>query len=472
MIILTRDYLKKTGNPKYLAFAEYCLGRIYQAQGMNDQALPLYLNAKTIAEDSDDNDIKGLIHSYIGQLYYNQRKYDDAAGCFKAALKYFNGSKDNYKRKMAAFNDIANCFLLKGIRDSAMIYYNEAFNLTQTGRDSASVKQNLGVMHLILNECGMAKQQLFQALCLKPDSTLRNLIYLNLGKVYEKEKVMDSAVYFAKLSLQFVKSNNIYVLASIYNTLSNMEKGRGNYEKAYGYSSLYINCLIRINNEEQNNRNMQTIETKHNLDVLQHKNSTLTAVMRWTVTGTSLLAFVLTVCLRFLYLAKKKACESEKQPAELQRLLTELEKQLADIKNDYEKREVTFCRLVQKIIKKTVLFDCYIDFASKKVDREKFLSNMSEMKQLFPANELTDLYDDINTLYDNILYETKNKYPNLTEQEFKIICLIYAGFDNYDIALLLDLDKHSVERSKSEIRKKLKIETRGDIKAFIVKNTK
>jgi hypothetical protein len=57
MIFQTIDYLKTANNPKYLAFAEYYLGRIYQSRGKNEQAMQLYMSAKTIAENSGDDNI-------------------------------------------------------------------------------------------------------------------------------------------------------------------------------------------------------------------------------------------------------------------------------------------------------------------------------------------------------------------------------------------------------------------------------
>jgi tetratricopeptide (TPR) repeat protein len=226
IIIDTKDYLKTVDNPKYLAFAEYYLGRIYQAQGRNEQALKFYLDAKATAESSDDDDIKGLVRYYIGEQYYKQRKYENAIGNFKPALEHFNKSLENHKRKMAVLNTIGNCFLLKKEIDSAMICYNESLRLAGTAQDSANIMHNLGIAYLSFNDTNKAKQQLFHALNLSPDSVLQNSIFLNLSKVYKEEKMTDSAIYFAKLSLQSVKNNDDYILINIYNTLSNVERER------------------------------------------------------------------------------------------------------------------------------------------------------------------------------------------------------------------------------------------------------
>jgi tetratricopeptide (TPR) repeat protein len=61
-----------------LALSEYYPGRIYQAQGKNEQALQFYLEAEANAEKTSDYDIKGLINSCIGKQYYYQQEWDNA----------------------------------------------------------------------------------------------------------------------------------------------------------------------------------------------------------------------------------------------------------------------------------------------------------------------------------------------------------------------------------------------------------
>jgi tetratricopeptide (TPR) repeat protein len=437
------------------------------------------LDAKANAEHSDDDDIKGLIYSYIGQQYYMQRKYENAIGNFKLALEHFNKSQENYKRKIAVLNNIGNCFLLEGIKDSAMVHYNESIRLAETAQDSANVMHNLGMAYLSFNDADKAKQRLFHALNLSPDSASRSSIFLNLSKVYKKEKMMDSAIYFAKLSLQSVKNNDEYILANIYNTLSNMEKEKKNYEKAYEYYKQYNDYIIRINNERHNNHNnVQVIETRHDLDVLQRKNNNLTTKV---IIGVLVLVIVGGIFFKYLQLEKKKVVrqrtkvvELNKEIAEQRRKIVELEQKLSDHDTDINnkkaeliKKEETFFKIMRKNIKKIALFDNYIDLVNNKINNEI----LSTAKLLNLQNEKTVLHDDINILYNDILNKTRIKYP-VTEQKFKIICLICVDLDNYDIASILGIDKHIVEREKSEIRKILKIKAREDIKSFVLEDVK
>jgi tetratricopeptide (TPR) repeat protein len=483
-IIYVRNYLKTTTNPKYLALSEYYLGRIYQAQGKNEQALQFYLEAKANAENTNDYDIKGLISSYIGQQYYSQRKYDNAIANFNLALKYFSKLKENSKRQISTINYIGNCLLLKDMKDSAMTRYNEALQFAQTAHDSAAVKQNLGMLHLILNEPNIAKQQLFQALHLSRDSALYSQIYVNLGKTYQSEKIMDSALYFANLALRFAKNSDNYVLTNIYHTLYGIEKERGNHKKACTYHEKYHDC-VQVIDTHKNDCNIEALEEKYNSDRLRNR---LMTVLYWISSVLFVMTVIAVICfIKFRLKRKNNAelqnrinesekkatdlenqrTESENQIAELKNHIIESEKKLSDVNNICKSKDEISRQIMQKNIKKIALFDVCTDFASKKINSEKFLLLI---RPLISKNEETNVYDDIDLLYKDIFNMIKMKYTELTDEELKIVCLTYIAFNNDDIALILNIHKRYIERSKSEIRKKLKIGPKKNIQIFILEN--
>jgi tetratricopeptide (TPR) repeat protein len=472
-VIHVIDYLKKVDNLKYLAFAEYYLGRIYQAQGKDEQAMELYLIAKTKADKMNEENIKGLICSHIGQQYYNQRKHDDAIGYFESALGYFSKSKSNHKRIMATFNNIANCFLLK--QDSAMMmtYYNKALESAITAQDSADIMQNLGFAYLSLNDHNNAKQQLFHALKLNSDSTLQSLIYLNISKVYEKENLTDSAIYFAELSLKSAKNNN-YVLMNIYNILSNMERKKKNHKKADKYYTLYNNYFKQINKEKNKKPNIQFIEAKYNLNLLQSENNTLKTIIKRILIGVFLLVIIIGISSKYLYLAKKKILELKKKVAVSEGKVVVLGKNIVELGKKTAELSKEHFEMIQKNIKKIAVFHCLLCVINNKIDSKNFISSIKTMS-IF-NNENHDFYEDINILYEGLFDKIKNKYPEMADDmdniAHKIICLTCIDFDNYDIALLLNVDKHVIERKKSEIRKILKLKKGGDIKAFVLDSLK
>jgi tetratricopeptide (TPR) repeat protein len=490
-VIHVIDYLKREDNPKYLAFAEYYLGRIFQAQGRNEQALKLYLNAKTNADKTNEDNIKGLIQFYIGQQYYNQQKHDDAIGYFESALGYFSKSKSNHKRIIGVLNITGNCFLLKNMKNDAMTYYNKALESAITAQDSANIMQNLGFAYLNLNDCNNAKQQLFHALKLNSDSTLQSLIYLNISKAYEKENLTDSAIYFAKLSEYILtKRNGIHSLATNYKTLSRLEKQNNNYHKAFDYLQQHLNYYTQI--KDENILDIQKIETKHKLEISLKKID----AMHWfynTVIVCLCLVAGITVWLCRKRIIEKKNAELANIKTELAqaRLILENTKQkLSEAKDNWAntKQELsetqniltnTCLELNEKNAFSTLTWDIilsvYDSFDKINTDGKfrKLLNNQDEqindtesyLKSIFYKKiKWDDICNTQKTVFDKI----RELYPQFTDMEYKIISLDYLNCSNSMIAGILELeDKQVVSQNKSNIRKALKMKNRSNIALFI-----
>ncbi len=77
------------------------------------------------------------------------------------------------------------------------------------------------------------------------------------------------------------------------------------------------------------------------------------------------------------------------------------------------------------------------------------------------------LYQSINEMLDGKPDRLKEIYPDLDETEFRICCLLFVKYNIPEIALTLDLKESTVHRRKTEIRSKLRLETRGDIEHFL-----
>jgi tetratricopeptide (TPR) repeat protein len=88
----------------------------------------------------------------------------------------------------------------------------------------------MGMAYFDSKEYDKAKQYLFRALNLNSDTALIYLIHFNLGRTYERKSMVDSAIYFAELSLaDFEKRKNIHSLVADYKFLSKLEEKKHNY---------------------------------------------------------------------------------------------------------------------------------------------------------------------------------------------------------------------------------------------------
>ncbi|MDR2385797.1 MAG: LuxR C-terminal-related transcriptional regulator, partial [Tannerella sp.] len=105
-------------------------------------------------------------------------------------------------------------------------------------------------------------------------------------------------------------------------------------------------------------------------------------------------------------------------------------------------------------------------------EREQYVGILPKIKQIIYESPegLTweTLYNIINEQYAGHLDRLKKELEQLTESEFKICCLVYAGFSNVEIASFLQFMMNTVKTRKVSIGKKLGMPKKGNLQKFLV----
>jgi tetratricopeptide (TPR) repeat protein len=484
LIFQSKNYYQEKKDMENLTLAAFYSGRVYQSQREYEKALQAYLEAVTTSEKIDDDNLKGLITYYIGDIYYSQRSYNEAIDKFKQAQVYFSRSTENYKREIAVFNIIGNSFFIKEQRDSAFVYFDKAFRLAEIHKDTVQqmrVKQNLGVAYRTMGNFSLAKEYLLSALAFKNDEELEATIYLNLAQVYNELNLKDSVEYYAHTALAFFeKKNKASSLSNAYRLLASMAEKHKDYKQALEYHLQYSKYLADIVNENKDH-NIQEVEKKYHFELLQNeknrlrnKNQSITIF----ALGLSLAFFAL-----YFYFFRKNMrykatlLKRENEIAMEKTALAEAERELFSMKKlnaHFSDRENKFKNLILEnleIYKRACLLEKNINQQQdKSISPKDFVRKINELLYMQKELNWDKLFDMLNELSNDFFKKIKEHYPQLTDLEFKIICLDMADFDNLDIALILKREKNTIQQGKSGIRNKLGIESRASIKIFFQNN--
>lgn len=68
--------------PNYI-FGHFCLGLAYSQKGFYEKALIKLKIGKSLSQDSR---LKALVHNAMGNIYVNEKKYEDALNEFSIAM--------------------------------------------------------------------------------------------------------------------------------------------------------------------------------------------------------------------------------------------------------------------------------------------------------------------------------------------------------------------------------------------------
>ena len=80
----------------------------------------------------------------------------------------------------------------------------------------------------------------------------------------------------------------------------------------------------------------------------------------------------------------------------------------------------------------------------------------------------TEFFENFRCHQSEFIKSLTNSYPNLTMMEFKLCCLLRAGFTTSEISELTNRTVRSVETAKYRLRKKITLEKFQDLGLFLM----
>ena len=74
---------------------------------------------------------------------------------------------------------------------------------------------------------------------------------------------------------------------------------------------------------------------------------------------------------------------------------------------------------------------------------------------IYRHNDIKQLCDELNAIFKQPLQTLKDKYPDLTELDLLVICLIGIGMDNDEVCTLLRMEKRTLYRRRQLIAQRI-----------------
>jgi len=466
LIYDAKDYFAEQKDFKRAALAAFYSGRIMQSQKNDEGATRAYLEAEEFAQGSDDNNLKGLIQHYIGELYYNQVFPDEAIERFKQAKVFFTKGGNN-KNAVYSNNMIGNSFVWKQQYDSAFRYYQMGLDRADQIEEEISkidILINVGVAFRRAKNFDSAKKYLNEALNIAIDKEAKSKIYYSLALVYSDENNKDSTIYYAKEAIGLLENEDnkdSQLLFIIYDLLTIAEQNNGNHEEALQHHKHYTSHVLQYL-ENRRKEAVYEIENKYRYEQVQNINNRLLIQRQWS--GIAILALTLLVLL-IIFLFYRNNNEKKKELLDAQLTisqLNDLSEKTID-KKDQSLRNFLYERF--DLFKKVALLEGYL----RDDEKEKGKKLLKKFNEIVYGQENLDwklLYKTMNDMEDGVFDKISKTYPELDESEFRICALSYAGLSNAEIAIVLKFSVNTIQTKKYLIRKKLGIKEYGNMVEF------
>jgi tetratricopeptide (TPR) repeat protein len=177
------------------------LGRSYQTEGRNEEAIKNYEQAIQIADDTDHNGIKARAYQFLGNVSTGTSKYEKAIEYYQKARE-ISPDFEADEMEVIAYQRVGYNHLEAGQYEESIEYYNEVIKLaSQLGDKKQTLTLNaylgLGSAFSYSDDFDSSRKHLLKALTVAQqihDKVLQKEAYKKLGYVYYKSCKFDAGI--------------------------------------------------------------------------------------------------------------------------------------------------------------------------------------------------------------------------------------------------------------------------------------
>lgn len=456
-------YFDRNGDVDKRFMAHFYLGRLYDISGRHYQAMEEYVQAEGVCRELSGAEYENQLarlYLYKGDIYSSKLNYSSALKMYKKAADYYRGSS-NDEELMHTLAKVAGSY--EGLQryEDALESYGEALEMALAdGKNTEIVDYTASVAgigfsmgepsDLILAQLDSIYTRYNKGIVPESDYMLLSGLYLDNGNLREAKKY---AARCREVSGRYSEVEQ----ADFARLLSAIAKKEGNYKSALEYKELYDGVISGIMEQEKAN-SIQEIEQLHYNRQLSIENAAIKRQSRYMIVIYSLILAILLLGLLWGIMAWRKKLGEKNgqieeylaaaQEAELSKnsLLGELDMQKEKEKRLKELLENRFAEIRE-------LAGTYYEFGySKKLQKkvEQLLSLQSFGKDMFEVIE-----NVVNAKNNGAMEKIRANYPSITEDNFKLLNLIYAGFSPQEISVILNDTPQNIYVRKSRLKRKI-----------------
>ncbi|MDD7562873.1 MAG: tetratricopeptide repeat protein [Parabacteroides sp.] len=496
------NYYEKVNDLSKLPTAFYTLGRVQRDLNDNEHAVNSFLKALDLAKGSDDYKLQYLAASQLGHVYAYSRFIDEALKTYQQAL-YF-AEQDNDSISLSYANSyLGRVYGLQKDWNRSIEFYQKAISIAQQTSYIPALRLGLNELAAIYKCCEKYQEaaDCLEQLISLGDDPLSGMegdaVYLNLGDLYRLSENYDSAIPYLEKALQ---TKNLYTKRSAYQCFSYAYAQQGNYKKAVEYNNLYWKCNDSIQKVE-NRKAVIAVEAKYKHEKLLTEKQQLELKQSKLIFWGSSLLLVAIIIILLVYMDKK-------------RITIRLFEQLHAIRSQIAENKRTIASYQEQIDSLSLRQSDYDDLQQEKASLEQEVSNLLEQNEklnsqksqilvrLNQKDEKIKQYEEIikqrentpdiftrikqahtieekewpeliartDALHQQFFERLRKAFPQLTETDLQLCCLMRLGYDKKEQKSLLKITDDSLEKRKQRLKRRLdpnKKWEKGELEQFI-----
>ena len=472
MAMAVEKYFNESHNKNEVkAAALIAAGQAFEQTGDDEKAMPCYVHAAKLLEDSRQWALLYNAYAHWGWLLKVEPPFVEATVKLQIAEKYANKLGDN--------NRMARILGMQGWTMLFQHKFDEAHKLLDKAITIAKNNDSPWLSWLYKSKASAFEMQanhsealhycdLAIAATKHPDKNLygiKGTCFIGLG-------MYDSArIYIERGRLD----NRYYEKATYYSELSDLERGKGNLLAALRYKDQF--CLyVDSQYEEDRNKQLAQVARRYNYAIVAAERDNLQlANQRKTALVVALIGILCAIAAVFVYLHQRYRHRTENalriKENLLQQTLSQLKAhnyELMKIQREAQDRQMELMaslsskdeqieqlRQQQSELKVKMLSN------SDVIHKIEQLPSMNEKKKITSARNIAltseeqqNLIDSTNVCYDNFASRLVEQFNDLSTDDVCLCCLLKLGVSAQDQGLLLNISDATLRTRKYRLKKK------------------
>jgi two-component sensor histidine kinase len=432
-IKIGKELIDKENNQQQLIAKTIAqVGVAYDIKGLPDSALNYFLKAIKIQEELKDSVGLSFTYNNMGLMYYAQYDYPSALKFLKKSLSIDRLINDNESAAGSLIN-IGIIYTYLDSLDKSTLLYEEAYGLYKKMGNQSGMLTALSNMGKVYFARGMYEKALDNYLeveeyykTTKVNAENLSSNYNSLANTYLKLKNYNEALVYAKKDLAICSQGSLVNKKQFaYETLNEIYKTQGNFEKAHEYLKKYTDLRDSILTEnrtevieemqtkyetEKTEKELVEVRLEKEKEKLKHQNE------KQVFYGLTGLFVLLLVFLFFGYRSKKKI---NNLLSEKNHLNEEIIQQKELLLGEVHHRVKNNLQLINSIVELQAMDTKDEKSSSSLADIQKRIAAIAELHQfLYQSDDVEKV--DVNQYLTSLVEGLKQSF-NKTNKQLEII---------------------------------------------------
>ena len=463
------NWQKRHGSSENQAWTGLYLARAYTENKKYNDATKIFTEAIHTATNAKAYNAAGYLYSYFGDLFMHTLDENEEIRIREKATEFF--LKAGNKRSYAlSFRDLAIPWAINDSIEKGFELMRKSNQLITELNDSSgmsTVANGLGYLFYMAGELDSAKVYYYRSFELGTVDPAPG--YAALSRIYLDEKNLDSARIC--INKTDTKTLNSYTRVGRLKVLSNIEEADNNLAKALDWLKKYEDAADSLYDEEYE-INVANVEDQYNHVLLVNDNEKLNVRNLFFIVCFSIsIIIALSIWLYFQNKDKKRIQKINEQQQLLEEKENKLNQLLRKLKESQQKEkekpsDPTLINHLMEEIEETkqIVENLRIEKIQKAPisDRiKKLLSRFPKDEHVLSEKDWIDIHNLINNTFDSLPLLWEDDNMKFTKTDVETGYLSFFNLKPDEEAILLDINRDSVNKRRFRLRQKLGIENSG-----------